>query len=148
MELLWFGSSSVNELAASLDLPPDRLYYHLRHLVAAGLVVVGGHRETGSGRAERVYAAAATEPVGDGDALDRAVFMEALLEVTRAEVAAAHKSERERAVTMQRAALKLTPKQFLQLKQQVKDLIAPYAESPAPDGVDIRMLFTLVEVGR
>ncbi len=41
------GTVSVAELAAALNRPPDALYYHLRVLKEAGLIVEEGHRQNG-----------------------------------------------------------------------------------------------------
>ncbi len=48
------GTVSVTELAAALSRPADALYYHLRILVAAGLVVEADERGT-AGRRETLY---------------------------------------------------------------------------------------------
>ncbi len=42
------GPCSIAQIAASLGYPPDRLYFHLRRLLAVGLLVNNG--KTGSGR--------------------------------------------------------------------------------------------------
>ncbi len=41
------GTVSVSELAAALNRPPDALYYHLRVLKEAGLIVEEGYRQNG-----------------------------------------------------------------------------------------------------
>ncbi|MCA9694390.1 MAG: helix-turn-helix transcriptional regulator [Myxococcales bacterium] len=46
------GPASVRELAASLSVPPDRLYYHVRILERVGVVQAVGSR--GAGREEEV----------------------------------------------------------------------------------------------
>lgn len=47
---------SIPELAREVDLPADRLYYHVRLLVEAGLVQQVDTRASGSGRhTERIY---------------------------------------------------------------------------------------------
>jgi DNA-binding transcriptional ArsR family regulator len=51
---------SVKELAGILDLPPTKLYYHLRLLEKAGLVVAVGERRVGN-LTECSYSAAARE---------------------------------------------------------------------------------------
>jgi DNA-binding transcriptional ArsR family regulator len=48
------GTGSAAELAAQLGRPADGLYYHLRSLLAAGLVEAAGHRGEGR-RREAVY---------------------------------------------------------------------------------------------
>jgi DNA-binding transcriptional ArsR family regulator len=54
------GTVSVAELAATLARPPDALYYHLRALNRAGLVVQGGYRHRGM-RQEKLFRAVAPE---------------------------------------------------------------------------------------
>ena len=54
------GTASVAELAATLGRPPDSLYYHLRALHRAGLVLHAGHRKRGR-RRERLFRTVARE---------------------------------------------------------------------------------------
>jgi DNA-binding transcriptional ArsR family regulator len=48
------GTASITELAEQLGRPADGLYYHVRALVKAGLVVPAGARPQG-GRSEALY---------------------------------------------------------------------------------------------
>jgi DNA-binding transcriptional ArsR family regulator len=48
------GPCTVRELAMSLDVAPDSLYYHLRRLQKIGLVVLAPRRQPRSGRSEAV----------------------------------------------------------------------------------------------
>jgi DNA-binding transcriptional ArsR family regulator len=54
------GPVSVSELAATLGRPADALYFHLRALVAAGLVRKSGSRASGT-RSEVLYCTVAPE---------------------------------------------------------------------------------------
>jgi DNA-binding transcriptional ArsR family regulator len=54
------GTVSVAELAAALGKPADSLYYHLRILQKAGLVVEDGTRQE-AGHSERLYRAIASD---------------------------------------------------------------------------------------
>jgi DNA-binding transcriptional ArsR family regulator len=51
------GEASVREIAAHLGRPMDGLYYHLKHLLAAGLISLS--ETSGTGRGERRYRMAA-----------------------------------------------------------------------------------------
>ena len=67
------GTVSVAELAAALGKPADSLYYHMRILQKAGLVLEDGMREE-AGRNERLYRTVASDlrlaymPVPKGNA--------------------------------------------------------------------------------
>lgn len=54
------GEASVAELAAVLGRPADALYFHLRHLRRAGLVLDAGYRRRG-GRKEKLFRIVAPE---------------------------------------------------------------------------------------
>ena len=58
------GTASVRELAQELDRSPESLYYHLRALEKAGLVVASGERAV-RGRSEALYSTVAEELVTD-----------------------------------------------------------------------------------
>lgn len=55
LEALWEMPQSARELADHVDLPPDRLYYHLNHLERAGLVEIAEYRPLARGKVGRVY---------------------------------------------------------------------------------------------
>lgn len=65
VEELMSGPRSAKELAASAGVAPNRVYYHLGVLEAAGMVTVDGFRETGRS-AERVYVATTTRLSEEG----------------------------------------------------------------------------------
>src|ERR1700739_2463429 len=48
------GTVSAAELAATLGRPPDALYFHVRALIRAGLVLEAGHRSR-KGRKEALF---------------------------------------------------------------------------------------------
>jgi DNA-binding transcriptional ArsR family regulator len=54
------GTISVAELAATLGRPADAVYYHLRVLKLAGLVLVAGLRSTGNRKEELIRAVSRT----------------------------------------------------------------------------------------
>jgi DNA-binding transcriptional ArsR family regulator len=53
------GPSAIRELALSLDVAADSLYYHVRRLQGIGLLSVGSRRQGGSRRSEAVVSLAA-----------------------------------------------------------------------------------------
>ena len=66
------GPASIRELAARMERPADSLYFHVRKLVGAGVLVQHGTRATGK-RPEAVYALAARGlGVDPGDRSDAA----------------------------------------------------------------------------
>ena len=75
------GPSSAREVAEHLDLQAESLYYHLRRLVAAGLLVEAGQRPTRR-RPETLYAVPGRELILDPDNQHPA-FLEALARVQR-----------------------------------------------------------------
>jgi len=81
LESLWEGPKTARALAGAVGMIPNRLYYHLRALEAAGVVKVVDAEATARG-AERVYGATTlgygNEMPGSGPervALFRAMFM-------------------------------------------------------------------------
>lgn len=63
------GPSSVKELARDMGRSPESLYYHLRALVDAGLVVEHGERSV-NGRSEALFRTIAPQLVTDAEASD------------------------------------------------------------------------------
>src|ERR1700684_1449477 len=68
LEALCFSPRSVKELAGAVELPPDRLYYHLRQLEQAAIIEVSGYRPLPGGKVERLYQRAEVEPPDEGAA--------------------------------------------------------------------------------
>jgi DNA-binding transcriptional ArsR family regulator len=82
------GSKTVKEVAATLAMPPTRLYYHFKILERAGAIRVAGRRMV-SGIEERRYAATAeswTSDPGSTSPEDLSEIIGAVLEVARAEL--------------------------------------------------------------
>jgi hypothetical protein len=48
------GPCAIRDLAVSLDVAADSLYYHVRRLQRIGLLAVGSRRQAGTGRREAV----------------------------------------------------------------------------------------------
>jgi DNA-binding transcriptional ArsR family regulator len=85
---LGLGPKTVKEIAADLDVPPTRLYYHFKILERNGLIQVAGRRMV-SGIEERSYIATAlgwtTDPQATSTILASGLI-DALLGVVRAEL--------------------------------------------------------------
>jgi DNA-binding transcriptional ArsR family regulator len=83
------GPRTVKEVAEALEVPPTRLYYHLRILERHGLVKVANRRMV-SGIEERSYRAAtdnwSISPTLTASALYETGALRALLDVVRAEI--------------------------------------------------------------
>ena len=89
------GPKTVKEIAADLDVPPTRLYYHFKILEHAGLIRVAGRRLV-SGIEERSYAATASSWTTAPEATDTIVasgIIEGLLGVVGAELELALRSK-------------------------------------------------------
>jgi DNA-binding transcriptional ArsR family regulator len=82
------GERTVKEVAAELEVPPTRLYYHFKILQRAGLIRVAGRRLV-SGIEERRYRGTADSWTIDPEATPAAVesgIVGALLSMVRAEL--------------------------------------------------------------
>jgi len=153
LEALWLAPQSTRELAARVEMPADRLYYHLHQLEQAGLVRIAEHRSLPRGKVERVYAPAVAEPPPDEAAGPRelARFLGAMLDATRADVDAACRSRENgarREVVLHRGALRLTDEALAELQQHVAELAGRCAADPSGDaaGVWTRVVVALVDL--
>lgn len=148
-EALWQGPRSAKELSAEVGLPPDRLYYHLRHLQRAGIVEVAGYRTLPSGRAERVYRRAAAEPPGDASSPEEvAAFLGSVLDVTRADITTALTAKaagERREVIVAQGPVRLTDEGLAELQRQLHELQARM-DSRGPAGTQARFLVALVDL--
>lgn len=80
--LLVTQKASVAEIAARMGRPADSLYYHIKKLVAAGLLVRAGERRSGK-RTEATYELAAEHLEVAADPDDASHTMKALRSVMR-----------------------------------------------------------------
>jgi DNA-binding transcriptional ArsR family regulator len=91
MELLK-GPRTVKEVADALEVPPTRLYYHVKILERQGLIAVANRRMV-SGIEERTYRAVSDDwtvpPTLAASALYESGALRALFDVVRAEIEAA-----------------------------------------------------------
>jgi DNA-binding transcriptional ArsR family regulator len=149
LEWLTEAPRSARQLADCAGLPADRLYYHLSQLEQAGLIEVASYRRLARGKAERVYARAETEPPGDDASPEEtAAFLGSMLEATTMEITAAYQAKRaghRREVDLHRGALRLTDQALAELRGQIEQLAARFAD-PGADGTWTRVVLALVDV--
>lgn len=113
LESLWqTAPQSAKEFAASLNVLPDRLYYHLAQLEKASLVEVASYRSLPGGKVKRLYRPTTIEPPGDNaTAIEVAQFLNTTLEATQIDIAAASfakSSGEQRVIHLSRATLRLS----------------------------------------
>jgi DNA-binding transcriptional ArsR family regulator len=139
VEVLSGTPRSARELADCLDMPADRLYYHLGQLERAGLVEVAEYRRLTGGKVERVYGPAVAEPPGEAASPEEMVaFLGSMLDATRADIAAAYQAKqdgRRREVDLLRGAVRLTEQGLAELRGHIEQLAAKFGD-PATDGAD------------
>jgi DNA-binding transcriptional ArsR family regulator len=151
LEALWETPRSARELAECIELPADRLYYHLGQLEGAGLVEVTEYRRLARGKVERVYAPAAVEPPGDAAGPEEMVaFLGSILDATRADITAAYQAKqtgRRREVDLHRGALRLTDEALAELRTHIEELASRFQDPQAGgDGVWTRVVVALVDL--
>jgi DNA-binding transcriptional ArsR family regulator len=154
LEALWFGPRSVKELAETVGLPPDRLYYHLRQLEQAKVIEVSGYRPLPGGKVERLYQRAKAEPPADGSSPEEiATFLGAVLDATKADITAAYMAQADgqrREVAVTRAAVRLTNEGLAELHRRLNDVrerfAAPEFAGPEAEGPWVRVLVALVDL--
>jgi DNA-binding transcriptional ArsR family regulator len=154
LEALWFSPHSVKELAASVGLPPDRLYYHLRQLEQAAVIEVSGYRPLPGGKVERLYQRAEAEPPAEDSSPEEMVtFLGAVLDATKADITAAYMAKADgqhREVAVTRAALRLTDEGLAELHRMLNDVRERFTDpefaDPEADGTWVRVLVTLVDL--
>ncbi|MFE4999355.1 ArsR/SmtB family transcription factor [Streptomyces mirabilis] len=149
LEALWEMPRSARELADHVDLPPDRLYYHLNHLERAGLIEIAEYRPLARGKVERVYTPAVTEPPSDAaNPEEMAEFLGSMLDATRAEINAAYRSKQAggcREVDLHRGALRLTDEALTELRGHIERLATQFGDRDAP-GVWTRVVIAVVDL--
>lgn len=136
------GARSVKELAKLLDVPPTRLYYHVKILEQAGLIRVAETRLV-SGIEERRFEALAagwTIAAELASALVEEGVVAAMLSVVRAELEHAFQQEPGTppwdpagpvpALTLTQFAL--SREQVVEVQQAIGDLMDRFASDPVP----------------
>ncbi|MCX4426058.1 winged helix-turn-helix transcriptional regulator [Streptomyces sp. RLB3-17] len=149
LEALWEMPQSARELADHVDLPADRLYYHLNQLERVGLIEIAEYRPLARGKVERVYTPAVTEPPSDAaNPKEMAEFLGSMLDATRADINAAYRSKQaggRREVDLHRGALRLTDEALAELRGHIERLATQFGDRDAP-GVWTRVVITVVDL--
>ena len=154
LEAVWFGPRSAKELAEAVGLPPDRVYYHLRQLEQAAVIEVSGYRPLPGGKVERLYQRAEVEPPDEGASPEEiATFLGAVLDVTKADITAAHRAKADgqrREVRVSVGALRLTDEGLAELHRMLNDVrerfAGPEFAGPEAEGTWVRVLVALVDL--
>jgi len=148
-ELLVGRPQSAKELAERVGLRPDRLYHHLAQLEEGKLIDVAEYRRLPGGKVERVYAPAAVEPVADdAEPGEVAVFFNAVLETTQADVNAATEARQAgevRRLALGRTMLRLTEEHFEELRAGIEELLLARQDDPDEDGVWTTVVWTAID---
>jgi GNAT superfamily N-acetyltransferase len=120
---------SIPELASVVELPADRLYYHVHRLVAAGLLEVTGTRTVGR-HTERLFGRTAERIRFSGDlALDGQRPLRAFTEGLDAALATATPADPASVVYH---AGGLSEERAAELGERLRELVAEY-ENPDPE---------------
>jgi DNA-binding transcriptional ArsR family regulator len=152
--LSMLGTCSVKELAQQLGRSPESLYYHLRALQDAGLVIERGERVV-QGRSEALYATIAQRLVTDPkqtspDYID--AFKDsaaALLRLADRQVGTALEHQKESGSTrpislrIQQVQARLSPKSQRELARRLDDVLQFLYEADDAEQPD-RVVVTLV----
>lgn len=151
LEALWETPRSARELGQCVEMPAERLYYHLGQLESAGLVEVAEYRRLARGKVERVYSPAVVEPPGDAASPEEmSAFLGSMLDATRAEIAAAYRAKaagRHREVDLLRGSLRLTDEALTELRGHIKQLASRFQDPKTQgDGVWTSVLFAVVDL--
>jgi DNA-binding transcriptional ArsR family regulator len=151
LELLVMESQPVKRLAATLELPQTKLYYHINLLEERGLIRVVGTRVV-SGIIEKQYGATAQSyridealltlnAPGRDDTVEMMIgtLLDGVKRDMRQGIAAGLIELRddapdERKVTLGRVPLRLTPARAAELHQRIGDLIREYCPNPGELG--------------
>lgn len=148
-ELVSVQPRSVRELARLTGRQPNRLYHHLAQLEEAKLIEVADYRRLPGGKVERIYAPAALEPTGDDAApAEVALFLNAVLETTRADVnaaALAQEAGEDRRIILGRTVLKLSEEHLERLKAGIEALVRQAQDNPDDDGVWTTCLWAAID---
>jgi DNA-binding transcriptional ArsR family regulator len=149
LDALWVGPRSARELADRLDLPADRLYYHLKQLQRAGLIEVVEYRELAGGKVERVYGLVQVEPPGDNASpAEMADALGQMVQTTRMDItdwSAALERGAKRRVALTRTGFRLSEGHLTQLVARVQEMLREARDNEDEDGVWSSVLFVVVD---
>lgn len=149
------GTVSIAELATALGKPADSLYYHVRILQKAGLVLEDGTREL-AGRNERLYRAVASDirltykpgPKGNAEAITP--IIDSMQRLTTRDFKAAFTNPstivegRQRQLWAARVTCWLTNQQVAELNQHIASLRQTTVSSPPRDEGEKLYALTIV----
>lgn len=141
------GPKTVKEVAEALDVPPTRLYYHLRILEHHGLVAVASRRMV-SGIEERSYRAAydlekwTVPPSLNASALDESGALRAMFDMVRAEIEVAIQGKPDVPIEdpdspiqgISLADLALASDEVPRFRRDLERLLGKYADRPRAPG--------------
>jgi DNA-binding transcriptional ArsR family regulator len=149
-ELLRVEPRTVKDVAAALDIPPTRLYYHFRTLEEHGLICVSGTRVV-SGIIEKHYSAAAQRlsvdrsllSAGDDAEDGLGVMLSVILDEARSEIRRsaraglidlAEESQGESNLILGRRWMRISPERAKEFFKRLMDLQQEYESAPEHDG--------------
>lgn len=148
-ELVSASPRSARELAGLTGRPPNRLYHHLAQLEEGGLIEVTEYRQVPGGKVERVYAPVVAEPPGDAASpVETAMFLSAVLEVTRADITAASEAKEageQRNITLARTTVRVSERRLAGLIAGVEELIREAQDHPDDDGTWTTLLWAAID---
>lgn len=148
LDLLGPGPRTVKELAGLLDVPRNRLHYHVNVLERHGLIKVASTRVV-NGATERTYEATGRSFEVDRLNVPRAVAeglasgVAGLLHTTAQEVDDSLRSQRRAAVGT--GHVRLTQARHLELRSRIQALIDEYEAAPSDDGERATIVYALYE---
>lgn len=149
LELVSARPGSARELAELTGRQPTRLYHHLAQLEEGGLIEVTEYRRLPGGKVERVYAPTAAEPPGDAASpADRARFLSAVLELTRADITAASQAEEageRRNIALTRSVIRVSEPRLAELKAHIDEFIRNLRDNPDEDGAWTTVLWAAID---
>lgn len=149
LELLSARPRSARELAGLTGRQPNRLYHHLARLEEAGLIEVSEYRRVSGGKVERIYAPAATEPPGDAATpAERAQFLSAVLEATRADIIAASQAQEageDRSISVMRSVIRVREQRLTELRVSIEEFLRDAQDRPDPDGTWTTILWAAAD---
>jgi DNA-binding transcriptional ArsR family regulator len=148
-ELVSAQPRSARELAALAGRPPNRLYHHLAQLEEGGLIEVTEYRRLPSGKVERVYAPSAVEPPGDAASpAERAQFLSAVLEATRADITGASQAQQageHRYIGLVRSTVRVSERRLEKLRADIEEFIRAAVDQPDPGAAWATVLWAAVD---
>lgn len=148
-ELVSARPRSARELAELVGMRPNRLYHHLAQLEQGGLIEVTEYRRLPGGKVERVYAPSAVEPPGDAASpAERAQFLAAVLEATRADITAASQAQEvgeHRRIALVRSVIRVSEQRLDELRALVEGFIRAAQGRPDNDGALTTILWAAVD---